>query len=350
MKKRCIAVFLAGAMAASLALGGCGGVKNTDATVATIGDKEISYGFLNFSAHYLQSTYDSFFVAYYGEGYWTDETYADDDGATMEDSVKEYILEEVELEYLLEAHMDDYGVEITDEDWEAITAAAEEFIADNTEEALEALGATQEYVEQYLYYETVYARMEEAIEAEADGQLDIEDYTRRTFSYIEIDTVGYYDDDSEYVEYTEEELEALLANIELMVLLAQTDLDTAADTYSYDVYTYSYGADEDSEEDGGFCDAVIAAANAMSEGDVSDAIEGTDCYYIIRLDSEDDEDAQQDAYDSAVSDLQDELFTEVTDGYKEESDFTIVNEKLWAKVKFTKLFTIDNTEDDETSE
>ena len=43
--------------------------------------------------------------------------------------------------------------------------------------------------------------------------------------------------------------------------------------------------------DGGFCDAVIAAANSMTAGQVSGLIEGADCYYIIRLDSEFDADA-----------------------------------------------------------
>lgn len=346
-KKR-TAILLAGVLGASVLAGGCGNRINQDAVAATIGDQEITLGYLNFVAHYIQSSYDSLLVSYYGEDYWTNEEYADDDGLTMEDSVKADILDDVELAYLLEAHMDDYGVEITDEDMEAITAAAEEFMSDNTDEAIAAMGATQEYVEDYLYYRTVYSRMEEAIGADADDQLSIEDYTRRTFSYIEIDTAGYYDDDYEYVEYTDEEVEELVSTIALMAVTAAEDFDGTAETYGYDVSTYSYGEDEESEDDGGFCDAVIAAADAMSEGDVSEAIEGTDCYYIIRLDSEDDEDAQESAYESAVSDLQDEIFTEVTDGYLEESDFE-VDENLWAKVKFSKLFTVDNTEEDETS-
>ncbi|MCD8149247.1 MAG: hypothetical protein LUE92_06730 [Clostridiales bacterium] len=343
--KKLTAVFLAGTMAFSLFLGGCGNKIDQDAVAATIGEQEISLGYLNFVARYTQSSYDSFFVSYYGEDYWTNEDYADEDGLNMQESVKADVLSDVELEYLLEAHMDDYGVEITDEEMEAITAAAEEFMSENTEDALDAMGATQEYVESYLYYETVYAKMEEAIGADADSQLSIDDYARRTFSYIEIDTVGYTDDDGEYVEYTEDEAEALLSNIELIAVLASSDFESAAETYGYDVSTYSYGTDEASEEDGGFCDAVITAADAMSEGDVSEAIEGTDYYYIIRLDSEDDADAQQDAYDEAVSELQSEIFTEVTEGYQDESDFE-VDEDLWAQVQFTELFTIDNTEEE----
>ncbi len=346
--KKITAVALAGLMSASMALTGCGSSIDSDAVAATCGDVELSLGYLNFAAHYMQVTYDSFFAAYYGDDYWTSEDYADDDGNTMEDTVKEYVLEDVELCLLLEAHMDDYGVEITEEDMEAISAAAAEFMEENDAKTIKAMGATQEIVELYLYYETVCSLMTDAIYATAEGQLDIADYTRRTFSYVEIDTAGYYDDDSEYVEYTDEEIEALLATAEAIALTGIEDLETAADTYGYDVSTYSYGTDEDSEEDGGFCDAVIAAAEAMSEGDVSGVIEGTDCYYIIRLDSEDDEDAQQDAYDSAMSDLEDEIYDEVTEAYYEESDFT-VDEDLWAQVQFTVIFSITDDEDEDTS-
>ncbi|MCC8028347.1 MAG: peptidyl-prolyl cis-trans isomerase [Lachnospiraceae bacterium] len=352
--RKLTAVLLAGAMASSLALSGCGDRIDQDAVGATIGDQEISIGYMNFVAHYTQINYDSIFVSYYGEDYWTSESYTDDDGLTMEDTVKEYVLEEIELECLLEAHMEDYGVEITDEDMEAIRAAAEEFMSENSSAAISAMGAAQEYVETYLYYETLASRMEDAIyddaEAQATEQLSIEDYSRRTFSYIEIDYSDYTDDDGETVSYTEDEIAAFQESAAEFAASAQAgeDFDTLADTYGYTVSTYSYGEDEDSEEDGGFSDAVIASADTLTAGQISGVIEGTDCYYVIRLDSEDDEEAAQSALETAITELADELYTEVTDGYQEESDFE-VDEDQWAKVKFSKLFTIDDGEDDDSS-
>ena len=349
------AVLLAAAVAASLALTGCGDSIDQDAVGATIGDQEISLGYLNFYAHYTQSSYDSFFASYYGEDYWTNESYADDDGNTMEDEVKGYILEEIELEYLLETHMDDYGVEVTDEDMTAIQAAAEEFMSENSSKAIKAMGATQEYVENYLYYQTVATRMEDAIneeaEAQATEQLSIDDYSRRTFSYIMVDASDYTDDDGETVSYTDEEKEELEANAEAFAASLQEgeDMDTLAETYGYTVSTYSYGEDEAGEDDGGFCEAVIEAADALTAGQVSGVIEGTDAWYVIRLDSEDDADAAQTALETAISELADELYTEVTDGYTEESDFE-VDEEQWAKVKFTDLFAQETEEDTDVSE
>ena len=115
----------------------------------------------------------------------------------------------------------------------------------------------------------------------------------------------------------------------------------------------SYGSDEKSEADGGFCDAVIAAANSMTAGQVSGLIEGADCYYIIRLDSEFDADATEKKKESIISDRQDQLYQDVTDGYKDAVKIK-VDEDEWAKVKFDNIFTAppaaDNSDSSATAE
>lgn len=346
--KRVTAVLLAGAVVSSMALSGCGNKINDNEIVATVGDQEISLGYVNFVAHYNQVNYDSLFVSYYGEDYWTNEQYADDDGKTMEESVKDSIMDEIELDYLLEAHMDEYGVEITEEDMAAIKAAAEEFMSENSKEAIRDMGATEEYVEDMLYYETIKSRMAEAIEATADTEVSDEECVRRTFSYIKIDLAGHTDDTGSYTAYTDEEKAAIEENVPVVSALAKSDFEGAAEAYSYTVSTYSYGVDEASEEDGGFCDAVIAAADSMAEGEISDAIQGTDCYYIIRLDSENDEEAAASARNSIIQERQDAKYTEITDGFREESDFEL-NEEQWAKVTFSTLFTVIQEDDSSAS-
>lgn len=349
-RKKITAILLAGACFASLALSGCGDKIDENATVATLGDQQISLGYANFVAHYTQMNYDSFFTSYYGEGYWTNEEYADEDGKTMQDSVKESVMDDIEIGYLLEAHMADYGVEITDDDRAAIAAAAEEFLSENSKDAIKKLGATSEYVENLLYYETVEHRMTEAIRATADTEVSDEECARRTFSYIQIDLDGHTDETTgEYVTYTEEERAAVEQNATAVAALAKSDFEGAAEAYSYTVSTYSYGRDEvdqADEADGGFASAVIAAAEDMTEGQISDVIEGTDSLYIIRLDLEDDQEAAESAREGIIEERQDAIFEEVTEGYKEASDFEL-NEEEWAKVTFSDMFTV--VQDDELS-
>lgn len=351
--KKLTLVLLAGAITASLLMGGCGNRIDQDEVVATMGDQEVSLGYAYFVARYNQATYDNMFLSYYGEGYWTNEDYVDDDGQTMEEAVKGYVIDDIETDLLLEDHMSEYGVEISDEERAAMTAAAQQFMKDNSDETIQAMGATEEYVEQMLYYETVRRKMTEAIQATADTNVSDEECARRTFSYIQIDLGGYTNDTGSYVSYTDDEAAAVEANVPAIGGLAKSDFEGAAEAYSYTVSTYSYGADEASEEDGGFADEVIEAANNMTEGEVSDPIKADGCYYIIRLDSENDAEAAESAREKIISDRQEEKYTEVTDGWKEEADFEL-DEDAWAEVTFTDAFTsvtsTDEADEGNTSE
>lgn len=349
-RKKVTAILLAGAMASMMLMGGCGNKIDTDAVAATLGEEEISLGYVNFVAHYNQVTYDSFFASYYGEDYWTNESYADDEGRTMEESLKDSLMEDIELNYLLEDHMEDYGVEITDEEMADIKAAAEQFMSDNTAEAIKDMGASQEYVETMLYYETVKSKMTAAIEATADTEVTDEECARRTFSYIQINTAQYTDDSGSLVDYTDDEKAAVVESVPSIAEMAKSDFEGTAESYSYTVNTYSYGSDEKSADDGGFSDAVIAAANEMSEGEISDAIEDGDYYYIIRLDSENDEDAAKDAREEIIEERKSDKFTEVTEAYLEDADFTVNEEKL-ASITFSPLFkTVSEDDSSESAE
>ena len=64
--------------------------------------------------------------------------------------------------------MDKYGITISDDDQAAITKTAKQFIKDNKDEGLEALGATQDVVERYLYLYTVANRAYDKITADVD--------------------------------------------------------------------------------------------------------------------------------------------------------------------------------------
>ena len=79
---------------------------------------------------------------------------------------------------------------------------------------------------------------------------------------------------------------------------------------------------------------MIAEADALSEGQVSGAIEGEDGqYYVIRLDKEFDEDATANKKQEIVSKRQSDHYTEVCDGYKKDAEWK-VKDKVWKNVMF----------------
>lgn len=336
--KKITACMLAGAMALSAALTGCGSSIDANAVGATLNGEEISLGFMNFMAKYQQATYDASFLAYFGTEMWSSEL---SEGTTMEDSTKASVADNIEILYLLEDHMADYGVEITDEDTAAIEEAAKKFMSDNSDKAIKQVGATEEYVKEMLRLYTIQNRMQQAIYEETDTEVSDEEAAQRTFSYIRVDLNNTKDADGNTVALTDEEKETLKTTVEGILEEAKTDYDAAAAAYkeTYSSATYSYGSDETSMDE-----AVIAAADALSEGEVSDLITTEDYYYIIRLESEFDEEATETKKESIISQRKNDHYQEVCEGYKEEAEF-VINEGEWDKVSFDRLFSVVTSEE-----
>lgn len=341
--KKVTACLLAGAMLLCAALAGCGSI-DAGATGATLDGQEISLGFMNFMAKYQQAIYDLNYSAYFGTDMWTSEMGTDEDGnaTTMTDSVKDGVLDSIENLYLLEKHMGDYGVSVTEEDMAKIQEAAAAFISDNSNKAIKQLGATEEYVAEMLRLYTIQKKMQDAIYAETDTDVSDEEAAQRTFTYIRASVTSGKDADGNSIEYTDEQKTEFETTMKEIADQARTDFDGAKEL-NENLYSssYSYGEDETAMDE-----EVIAAADALKEGEVSDLITTENYFYVIRLDSEFDREATDNKKTTIASQRQADHYTEVCDGYKEASEFT-VNEDGWAKVVFNRLFTLEAAQTEE---
>lgn len=308
---------------------------------ATLNGEEISLGFMNFMAKFQQAVYDGYLGSMYGTSdYWSQDLSGN--GSDMETTVKDQVAENVELLYLLEDHMADYGVELTEDELSAIDEAADKFMSDNSKAAIEQIGATKEYVKEMLRLDTIQTKMNNAIGAEVDTEVSDEEAAQKTFSYVRVSKTSTTDADGNTVEYTDEQKEELKNTVSEYAKKAQEDFDGAAQKAGYTVSTYSYGSDESS-----FAEDVIAAADKMQNGDISDVLEDDNYYYIIRMDSTFDEQATASKKEEIVSQRKTDHYKEVCDGYKEDAKYE-VNESEWKKVKFDDLFTIKQETTDST--
>ena len=329
------------ALSAAVLFTGCGSSINPSDTLVTIttadGTKDtITLGYGNFAARYQQSMYDQYLLAYYGESMWS--TDMSGTGSTLEEETKDGVLESMEEQYLAKLHASDYGVELTDEQNTAIADAAAQFISDNDEETLDIMGATEEYVKEYLEYRTYYQLVSEAAMEASDADISEDDTWMRTFSYVLFDTTGKTTDEGTVEEYTDEELADMKAQAETLATSADFDADVENLGLTTSSYSYLKGEEEDSTMDM----AIIEAAEKLDEGEVSDVIEIDGVgYYVIRIDADHDEDASQSKRES----LQSEAFDTLMDGWKEEIEWK-VNDKAWAKVKFDTLFQAPETEEE----
>lgn len=329
--KRLLSLLLAAAMGASV-LTGCNEIK-ADAVGATLNGEEISLGFMNFMAKFQQAVYDGYLGSMYGTSdYWSQDM--NGNGSDMETTVKAQVAENIELLYLLEDHMSDYGVEITDDEMSAIDEAADKFMSDNSKVAIEQIGATKEYVKEMLRLDTIQTKMNNAIGAEVDTEVSDEEAAQKTFSYVKISKTSTTDADGKTVEYTDEQKKELENTVNEYAKKAQADFDGAAQEAGYTVSTYSYGSDESN-----FAKDVIAAADSMQVGDISDVLEDDNNYYIIRMDSTFDEQATANKKTEIVKQRKTDHYKEVCDGYKKDAKYE-VNKSEWKKVKFDDLFSI----------
>ena len=175
---------LAAGVCASMAMGlltGCS--SSNDEVVAKMGDTKLTLGEANFMLRYSQAQTQSYLGAMFGEGTNVFQQDLTGSGQAYGETVKESVLNDLKDMTILEQHMSDYNVELTDEDKAAIEEAAKQFIADNSKDVLKEMSATEETVSRILTLYTIQSKMETAIEADVDTEVSDEEAAQKTIQY-----------------------------------------------------------------------------------------------------------------------------------------------------------------------
>lgn len=345
MKARRLLPLLMAAVLGVSALTGCGNSIDAKSVGATLDGQEISMGFMNFMARYQQAIYDGQFSSMFGDqDIWSQDLFGE--GTDTETSVKNSVSENIEDFYVLEKHMADYKVEITEEELAKMDEAAETFMNDNSKKAIKQLGATKEYVKEMLRLSTIQSKMRSAMDAEVDTNVTDEEAAQKKISYVQVGCKSKTDENGETVDYTDEEKENIKKEVEAFQAAAADDFKTAAENAGYTASEATFG---DNDESYTLDDAVIEAAKKLKEGEISEVISTDDNYYVVRMESVFDEEATENKKKSIVTDRKNDHYTEVLDGYKENVKYEL-NEEEWAKVKFDELFSIKTTQTEEASD
>jgi len=325
--KKFVALLLAGALCLS-ALTGCG--ANPEDTVATLGEETVDFGVANFLIKYQKASVEDMY-AMYGMT-WDADLYGN--GTTLEDDFKDSAMQLLHDLYTLKNHMTDYGIEITAEDEEAIKEAASAFLAANSQDAIEELGASQEIVEEVLELYTIQAKMYNAIIVDADTNVSDEEANMRGYSLVTINIDGEYDESYQFVEYTDAEVAVLKETAkEMESQLASKTLEEVAENLGYEVNASAY-AKGDATIDA----TLLAALDALKEGEVSKVIETESALYIARIDTDTDKDATESNRQSIIAQREAELYEKVLTAWQENDGWT-VDEAVVEKIDFHNVFT-----------
>ena len=122
MKRKIVMLIMAGMLTVT-SLAGCSSFKPED-VVATVEDQEITAEVANFYARYVQAQYETYYSAFLGANMWESEA---SEGKTYEESVKDSVLQTLEDMVLLEQHMKEYEVSISEAEEQVIKDSAKAF-------------------------------------------------------------------------------------------------------------------------------------------------------------------------------------------------------------------------------
>ena len=316
-------------------LTGCSS-NNANATVATMDGQEIKLGEVLVALRTGQASTESYLGSLFGEGnMWEQDLMGS--GVAYGVSYKEQIMDSFKEMLILENHMADYEVELTEEEKTAISDAADQFLADNSKEVLKAMGADKETVSRVLTLYTIESKMTSAIQADADTNVTDEEAAQKTIEYALFSTANQTDDEGKTVELTEEEKEAVKKQAQDTIDLVKGGKTFADAIKEVDenksTLTNSYGTDSVLSE------ALTTAADQLKDGEIcAEPVETENGWYVVQMVTTFDEEATEQKKEEIISDRKNDLYQEVLEGWEPES-FEI-NSKVWDKVTFEDKFVV----------
>ena len=314
MKKRLFALALAGVLAAAT-LTGCGSLKG-DETVATVDDTKIDADLANFFARYTQATYETYYSAYLGEDMWNSDA---SDGETYEESVKSSVLKSLEDMILLEKHMEDYDVSITDEDKAMIKETTQQFLNDNSLDDKNLVSGNEKTVNRALTLMAVQQKMRTAIQAGADTEVSDEEAAQKSMDYVFI-SYQTKDDSGNSKDVSDDEKAQLKSQAEAIVsgLKEGGDLNALAEEQGATVQTLTFDKDTTSPDED-----LIEAADALGEGESTDVIETEKGCYVAKVTSLLDRTATDSKKSQIVQERQTKLYDDTVKKWRKKLDIKV---------------------------
>lgn len=343
MKAR-LGICAAAGVLAMTVLAGCSSSLNEDAVVLTVGDSELTADVANFYARYTQAQYETYYAGYLGEDMWNSEA---EEGVTYEESVKDGIMEQLEIMLVLEDHMADYDIALTDAEKEVIKEQAKKFDEANSLENKEKVSGSSETVERVMTLMTIQEKMMNAIRSGADTEVSDEEAAQKSMQYVFYSYTASEEETGSDTEETEEtdtvDKDSIKAQAEEFAqgAASASDFEAYAEKQGVEVSTATFDSESTNPEA-----AVVEAADQMEEGEVSEVIETESGCYVVKLTSLLDRDATDAEKETIIEQRKSDLYTETCEGWLDEVDID-VNESVWKKVDFNQISVIIKNDESE---
>lgn len=338
LAKKAIALLVAGVLTMGLVTG-CG--VDNDATVAKVGDIEISLGVANFYARYQQAMYETYYGSYYGDTMWSTEI---EEGVTMEADVKESVMESIQDLYLMDAHAEEYGISLTDEENAAIEKAVAKFIKKNDKSVLKKVSGEEAIITEVMRLLTIENKMYDAMIADVDREVSDDEAAQKLMAYASF-SYTTTDEDGNSVDLTDDEKTALKKTAKEFLKKAKKseDLETLATEYGV-TWTTDISFDAESTSP---AEEVVSAVDALKKKNKFTSVIETDTgLYVAQLTSKFDRDATDTKKEEIISERETARYEELLAEWREAVEIT-VDEKAWASIGFDDISVLMKVEESE---
>ena len=336
--KRTTIAALAGVLAAGM-FTGCGEKKvDGTKTVATVDGTDVPMGVLSLFAREQQAQTIAMYQQFMGgsaSNIWSGV--ADKDtGETYGESGVKSALKQVEILYVMKEKAADYNVEITEDEQKAIEDAAAAFMKDNDEDTIKELSVTEDQVKTLLELETYQKKMQDPIKKEGNIEVSEDDAQQSAFTYVNISLSGddLTDDD---IAKRKEQAQEILDKVKEDPTADMKEIAKGVDD-SYTALNGTFTTKESDDEDfqsTAYPDEVLTALRTLKEGEVYDSLVETDtAAYILRLDSEKDEDATASKVKSVTTTKENKYYSETTEKWLDDAKVT-EDEKVLKTLTFS---------------
>ena len=316
------------------ALTGCaaGGGPDRTAEAMNVDGVSVPLGEVNLYLRYQQTQMQGFYGMYFGEDFMNQDLMGL--GVPYGNTVRDTVVETLKEYYVVEAHAQELGITLTDEEKTNASEAAKAFLAANDSKALKAMTADEAAVTHVLELIALQSKVYADRAATIDTEVDPESVAQKRISYVVSSLAGTTDDEGNVTELSEEEIAEKRTQMETILADAKAggDLNAAAQAQEMTASSMTYG------KDGGSLDAAVqSAADALSDGEFSDIIETENSYYIVCMESTFDEEATETARENELSQRERDAYNEWYTPLFEATEIT-VDEELIQTLTFERIF------------
>lgn len=338
---------LAIALAAVTVLGaaGCGSKKISfddyaTTVVATLGDTNIYLDEANFQARLSQYSSEMYYSL---NGYSIDEMWEKDlgssmgmeSGTTLAAYTKQNIMRGIGQTYILKAKAEELGLTLDEDEQKKVDAAVADIMGqlDGSEELKAAVGnISEDRIKEFVTNNALAMKAYEYAVKDVDTEVSDEEAAQRTISYIRV-TDG---DDADAAKTLAEELQAKVE--------AGEDMSALADQYDNCTFvTNTYG-------EGDFNNTVGNYGMELKTGEIGSVYEEGYGWYVVRCDTDFDEEATEKEKPTIVEKRKTEQFQTTYKEWAAALPEFKVKEKVWDVINFDKsLYVVETTAADETS-